>query len=126
MEFEKLKATINALPDTMLEIDRDGIIHGLHIPCNTSHEMSGADYKGKSLSDMFPEDAAAVIADVLKKLPVSGCHRGDIIKMPVSDGYGWFEISAFLKINGITDRHFIVLLHDITRLKNAEYSSKKI
>lgn len=125
MEFEKLKATINALPDTMLEIDQYGVIHDLHIPCNTSLRMPEADFKGKSVSDMFPEDAAAVIAEVLKKASVSGCHRGDIIIMPASDGYGWFEISAAVKVNGMTDRHFIVLLHDITRLKNAEYSSKK-
>jgi len=122
---EQLKATLNALPDLMLEIDSNGLILDYRASKSENLFINPDDFIGKNLNEILPEDAAIVINKGMSAALEKGEHYGSIYSLDMPDGKMWYEISIARKGkadgSGIS---FIALCRDITDRKKAEEQLK--
>ncbi len=118
---DKLHATLEAIPDLLLEVDQKGVIYDYHIPKHSEIEIPGGEFSGKIVEDVLSTEAAAIIHEAIGKVTQLGWYRGGSFKLDLHDGPHWYELS----ISAIGDSqspgsHFLVLVHDITKLKQME------
>jgi signal transduction histidine kinase/DNA-binding response OmpR family regulator len=117
----KLKATLDAVPDLILEVDMNGCCY----ECHTSSPpllASIADTSGiRALKDIMPPEAIEIGFDALREAHQHGHSKGKQLAMELPDGNHWFELSVSSKpvMPGRTPR-YIVVARDITRRKQTE------
>jgi diguanylate cyclase (GGDEF)-like protein/PAS domain S-box-containing protein len=122
----QLEATLDALPDPLLEIDDEG----RYMDVRTGHAGSLAApasmLLGKTLHEVLSAESARISMDALDEARQQGFSRGRVIVLDVPDGRRWFELSVSRKAPqpGQSQR-FVVISRDITqRLKNDEAMRK--
>jgi PAS domain S-box-containing protein len=117
----QLAATLNALPDLLFEVDRDGIIYDFRAPHPELLYISPEQFMGKSMLDVLPIEAADTITRALAQAVETGHHFGTVYSLQVPQGLCWFELSIAVKGNlNSPDARFITLVRDITDRKQAE------
>ena len=126
----QLQATLNALPDPLLEIDDKG----RYVDARTGHAGSLAApterLLGKTLHEVLPPEAARITQEALDEARQQGFSRGRVISLEVPDGKRWFELSVAPKAappdhSEDTGHRFVVISRDITqRLQNEEAMRK--
>lgn len=117
-----LQAVLNALPDLMMELDREGRLHD----CRSSRpnqllSLHSASPLGRTVGELLPPDAAAAIRDALSKAAENGEYRGPAQRFVTEGRARWLELS----IAAVGDPrdpgcHFIALERDVTERKNLE------
>jgi PAS domain S-box-containing protein len=118
---EQLQATLNALPDLLFEVDRDGRIHDFRAPRPELLYTPPDEFLGKTVSQVLPEAAANVVAHALAQAAEQGQHHGAVYALNVPAGPSWFELSAAAKGDPkAPEGRFILLVRDITKRMQAE------
>jgi PAS domain S-box-containing protein len=118
---ERLKATLDALPDILFEVDRHGCIYDFRSPNLDLLYIPPQQFLGKKVAEVVPEEAARIIMDALAQATESGSHRGAVYSLPLPEGTRWFELSIAAKGNPQTpEGRLIVTTRDITERKEAE------
>ncbi|ACB33717.1 PAS/PAC sensor hybrid histidine kinase [Leptothrix cholodnii SP-6] len=117
----RLEATLDALPDLMFRIDRDGRIEEFRSSATDQLYASPSAFMGKTFREVVPEPAARVLDEALEDAARSGSSRGATYAIDIGAEQRWFEVSMSA-MAGADDRpaHFILLLRDITERKRAE------
>ncbi|HMK64531.1 MAG TPA: PAS domain S-box protein [Thermodesulfobacteriota bacterium] len=118
---ENLTATLKAIPDLMLEIDKNGHI----LDCRAPKFMApGTDSEvpvGQVLERAFPFEAARLIRQAIDEAAQYGHHSGTVYSLPSQDGLRWQEVSIAAKGTGKSPKEkFVLLARDITSRKLAE------
>ncbi|BCG47972.1 Putative PAS/PAC sensor protein [Citrifermentans bremense] len=124
---EHLDATINALPDLLFRIDREGHIYEARYSSANQLYLAPELFLGRRLTEVLPPEAAAVIMTALGEAVAKGSHRGAIYSLPLPQGERWYELS--LAAMGRPDHpqtQFIVLARDITERRLAEQDRLKL
>jgi diguanylate cyclase (GGDEF)-like protein/PAS domain S-box-containing protein len=117
----QLQATLDAMPEMLFELGRDGRIHYHHAANTRLLPGAAGDLVGKSIGELMPPAAVQAFRFVLEKTDRLGHAHGQQIELPTPEGNRWFELSASRKaVEPGRDPRFIVLLHDITASKAAE------
>ncbi|MBO9643499.1 MAG: EAL domain-containing protein [Pseudacidovorax sp.] len=115
----QLQATLDALPDVLLELCLDGRCIGFHSARASLLDMG--DPVGRTLSEVLPGDAAIQIMAAMREAYLKGLSFGKQFERRASQGTAWFEISASRKLVGEgADARFIVILRDITDRMSAQ------
>lgn len=115
----KLRDTLGAIPDLLLEVDAAGRIMDRHVPEPTG--LALGDAVGKTLAEVFHEEAATVFTAALQEALEQGASLGMITELETRQGPRWFELSASRKEgarNGAAS--FVVLARDVTSRREAE------
>ena len=124
---EQLQATIDALPDLLFEVDRQGVIYDFRAPHPELLYTLPGQFLGKAMSQILPEEAANVIHAAIAQA-VHGPQHGWIYPLPLPDGQHWFELSAAAKGDPCAaEAHFVILVRDITertRAQEAEHEQR--
>ncbi|AMM23234.1 putative bifunctional diguanylate cyclase/phosphodiesterase [Variovorax sp. PAMC 28711] len=116
----QLQATLDALPDVMLELGLDGMCHGFHSPRTPSAMIEWPNPVGRPVRDVLAPDAASEIMEAVQETYVAGFAKGRQFQRRGGAGITWFEVSVARKSIGEgTEARFIVLLRDITERKSA-------
>jgi len=117
----QLQATLDALPDALLELGLDGRCRRFHAPRTADPLIDESiDPVGRSISDLLPAEAVAEITAAIQETYVSGFSAGRQFERRAAQGTIWFEISVSRKSIGEgVDARFIVILRDITDRKSA-------
>jgi diguanylate cyclase (GGDEF)-like protein len=131
----QLQATLDALPDLLLEVGLDGRCHGYHAPRVPFPATDVEEPVGHMLSELLPAEAAAEVMSALREADASGYSAGrQFERREGSEGReagegregregrekAWFEISVSRKLVGDDDdSRFIVILRNITESKLA-------
>ncbi|MDD2879488.1 MAG: EAL domain-containing protein [Rhodoferax sp.] len=117
----QLAATLDAIPDLLFEMDLEGRYLACHTPLVDLLAAPAPDLLGKTVSQVLPSAAAAIILDALQLAHRTGLTRGQQIELPLADQIRWFELSIARKpvLTGEAPR-LIVISHDITVRKQAE------
>lgn len=114
-------ATLNALPDLMLEMSCEGIIHNFHAAHVEMLHALPRDFMDKDIGASMPADAANTIKAALLKAAENGTASGVVYSLVRSQGTCWYEISITAKgDHRLPETNFIVLVRDITDRKSAE------
>jgi PAS domain S-box-containing protein len=118
---EQLRATLNALPDLLFEVDIDGRIFDFRAPKPELLYSDPSTFLGEKVIDILPQNAASIILKSLKEADKSDISRGGIYNLEVNGVLHWFELSVAAKAKvKDQDRHFVVLARDITERKEFE------
>ena len=117
----QLRATINAVPDSLFELGPDGRYHGFHSTRQDLLAVSTENLLEKTVTDVLPPDAADVVMSALREAQKNGQSYGKVIELPLAQAKRWFELSVSRKPAGAgQEPRFIVLSRDITLRKQAE------
>ncbi len=123
----KLKATLEAIPDVMLEMGLDGTYHDYHAPRSNTSFPPAEFFLGKKVTDVLPPDAARAVIAALQEANEQGHSEGREFALETSKGNFWFEISLTRK-QGTTngEPRFIVLSRNVTQRKSSEEEINKL
>jgi PAS domain S-box-containing protein len=118
---ERLQATLNALPDLMFEVDREGRFHDYRVPHSDLLYVPPEVFLGKTVSQVLPKEAADISSQAIAQAVEEGRHRGATYSLEMPEGLKWFELSIASKGDPkAPDGRLIVLAHDITERKQVE------
>ncbi|MGD9974275.1 MAG: PAS domain S-box protein, partial [Desulfatirhabdiaceae bacterium] len=112
---EKLKATIDALPDLMLEVDSNGMIVDYRLPEPKWADMFPLLYPGQSIDSVFSEEAAQIMTAGMNQAEMTGQRQGGIFLTKTPNVEFQIEFSVASKnAAALRDIRFILLCRDIT------------
>ncbi|WP_431513760.1 bifunctional diguanylate cyclase/phosphodiesterase [Variovorax sp. DAIF25] len=116
----QLQATLEALPDLLLEVGLDGVCHGHHAPRVPLPGIQVDQPAGRRLQELLPPQASAEVMAALKEANETGRSSGRQFERRYARSKAWFEISVSRKASGAqADPRFIVILRNITESKQA-------
>jgi PAS domain S-box-containing protein len=116
-----LSATLDAIPDMMLELDLDGRYLSVHAPVQDLLAARPEDLLGRTVSEVLPGEQAATVMAALHEANAAGHSSGKQIVLPLSQGRTWFEFSVARKsAAGDPSPRFVALSRNITSRKHAE------
>ncbi|NMM79364.1 hypothetical protein B2J86_00200 [Acidovorax sp. SRB_14] len=123
----QLQATLDALPDPLLEFDDEGRTldvrtgHAGHLLAPSRRLL------GKTVQDILPPADARIALAALNEARQHGFSRGRIVALQVPDGTRWFELSVARKaLHPGQGQRFVVIPRDITRRRHNEEAMRTL
>ena len=116
-----MAATLNAIPDLLFEMDRDG--RYLQVLTNRRELLAASRSRllGHLVTEMLPPQAAATIMQAIEEADRHGESHGKVIGLPLEIGERWFELSVSRKQDSQGGQpRFIVLSRDITERQESQ------
>ncbi|MFM8441765.1 MAG: PAS domain S-box protein [Methylococcus sp.] len=118
---DRLEAILNALPDLIFRVDRQGRIHDRHIPAGDPLLSPPDEIVGRTLAEILPESASRVILEALGEAAEQGHHQGGVYALSTPEGMVWHELSiAAMGDRTTAAAEFILLIRDITQRMQQE------
>lgn len=122
---DTLQATLETIPDMLFELDADGRYCSVHSPKSELIPVPVEKLIGKTLEDVLPAAAVAIIKSALQEADAKGYSRGEQFELDVPLGKRWFELSVAVKSADDTEKkRYFVLSRDITERKLSEIELK--
>lgn len=124
--YARLKATLDALPDLLFVLDREGRICDYHAPDPDRLYIPPEEFLGRKIVDVLPEPAAGVVRQAIADAMARGVHRGSVYPLPAPSGERWFEISIAAQGNPLTpEGRLVAIVRDVTERVRAEESLRE-
>ncbi|MDI6853727.1 MAG: PAS domain S-box protein [Deltaproteobacteria bacterium] len=121
-----LEATLNALPDILFEVDREGRIYEYRTPRPDLLYVPPEEFLGRPIQEILPEEVVRVIKQALAEAASQGSHRGAVYRLKTPSGSDWFELSIAAKGDPqAPEARFITLVRDITERQRAEEALRR-
>ena len=117
----RLEATLETLPDVILELDDRGIVHQIH--SSYPHLLEAPEAViDHNLFDCLPEQAARSLRRLIADIEEHGRSRAHDFSMEVDGERRDFEATG----NSLSDprnraRHYIVIIQDVTERKRLDH-----
>jgi PAS domain S-box-containing protein len=125
-ERNLLEATLNALPDLLLEMDGQGRILGYRASHPELLHLSPEGFLGQAVDQVLPEEAASVIQRALSKASKLGRSTGAVYPFQTARGTIWIELSVAAQSDHDSENaRFIALVRDVTTRVQAEEALRK-
>ena len=116
----QLEATLDAMPDSLLELGLDGQYYSSHAPHPTLLAVAPGLFANGRIADHLPPSAVQAIMLALQQANDTGSSNGTQFALPHGAGDTWFELSVARKGADTTaSPRFIVISRDITAGKSA-------
>jgi PAS domain S-box-containing protein len=123
---KKLEAVLEAIPDLLFEVDREGRIYNYHSRRDDLLALPAELFLGKTFSEVLPSDAANLGLSAIREAAEKGFSTGRQYSLQLKDGLHWFELSiAPMQESEDHEIHFICLSRDITSAKQSDYALLK-
>ena len=118
----QLRATIDAIPDVFMELDREGHYISVHSPRPDMLAASREALIGKRFTEFLSEKDCMVVFQALQQAEATGWAGGFTLQVPIPDGRSkWFELSVARKSQPFaSEARFMVLSRDVTERVQAE------
>ncbi len=120
IEHDHLSAMTDALPDLLLEVDKEGCIYDVRAPDPRLFGDSPDALIGRNVDGVFHGEAARAIMEALAQAARSGSHRGGTFSTQLAAGRRWFELSISVRGKRKDDSRFVMLARDVTDRRAAE------
>ncbi len=124
----RLRATLDALPDLLFELDEQGRFLSVHASRPEELAVPTAQLLGRSLTDVIPAQALGASVEAIAEARQHGLSRGKTIALPVlGGGVRWFELSVARKPS-VSGQHegFVAISRDITERRQTELALLKL
>lgn len=117
----ELQATLDALPDLLMEFSAEGHYRAVHSQDKQSLMLAPTNLIGRTVQDVLPQDAAEACMAALQQAAVEGRSDGVQYSLELAHGRKWFELSVVRKPRVADEElRFIAIARDITERKEAE------
>ena len=117
----QLQATLDAIPDLLLEIDLNGRCWKAHSPREGLQVPLKEQLVGKLISEVLPAEVVEVFMAALREANETGWSISEPFELPLPRGRLGFELSVSRKrATASADARFMVLFRDVTARKQAE------
>lgn len=115
-ERDRMRATLDAMPDLVLELDAEGSLRGHHAR-SAARELTEtiAAASGQPLEAAFPQAAAAGLRAAMAAADRDGRTTGPVITTGGDESRRWHQISAAIRPGA--DRGYVLVLRDITEAR---------
>lgn len=124
---EQLRATLDAVPDLLFEVDLDGRYLDYHTSRDDLLAAPAEVFIGKTVREVVPSDAANICMAAIEEANRTGRSQGHQYSLKIGDNVYWFELSVAGKhIGDGLKPHFIVLCRDISERKAHEMHIRKM
>lgn len=120
-DANRLRATLDALPDILMEFDREGRFLNYNCPPALSLAVSPDTFLGHRIEEVMPPEVAEVGRRAMAQIDATGRSSGLRYAMPdpVTKAEAWFEISGAARHD--TQGGYMFLLRDVTaQVKSAQ------
>ena len=117
----RLQATLEAVPDLLLEYDADGRFLSAHTGSPDKYLVPPAEFIGKTVEEILPPEVAAVARTMMREVDETGRSDGNRYRLDLPAGPHWFETSAArLAPREAGARHgYLALSRDVTAREQA-------
>ena len=118
----QLHATIDAIPDVFMELDRTGQYISVHAPRPDMLADDRDKLIGKKFTEYLSDQDSAIMFEALEMAESQGWANGHTLQVPLCDGSTrWFELSVARKtLPYASDPRFMVLSRDVTERMRTE------
>ncbi|KAB0624145.1 bifunctional diguanylate cyclase/phosphodiesterase [Castellaniella defragrans] len=122
----RLQATLEALPDLVVEMDARGRYLAVHAAQALEMSRRGSSLKGRLVEDILPPQAAGTVLAALAEAGRQGVSRGRTVSLRLGRDLRWFELSVARKPArpGGIDR-YVVIARDVTQRHENEQMLRK-
>ncbi len=118
---DQLQATLDALPDLLFEIDREGRILDFRAPHPERLYAPPEEFMGKRVDEVLPREAARVIREAIGEAIETGRSQGRTYSLEIGGEELWFELSLAVKGDPRdADGRLVAVARDITGRRRAE------
>jgi len=119
LEFNE--GVINAIPDMLFELDRDGRFQNVWTKLPGLLESHQKILLGNTANDVLAPESAATVMETLREAEAKELSFGKVIRIDLPKGTNWFELSVSRKPgSSLSDATFLMLSRDITERKQVQ------
>ena len=115
----RLAATLDALPDLLLELDADGRCIACHAGGAATGALAPERLNGALLEEFLPPEVARQHRAILAEVDARGRSAGHQFRLDAAGVPGWYEVSATRLAAGDA-RGYLVAIRDVTQRVKAE------
>ena len=110
-----LKATMQALPDLLFELDEDGRFLAVHTGRSDLLVLPPEAFLGKTMREVLPGPTADVGLQAIAEAKAKGVSHGMLYTLDLQDQTFFFELSAAPKPHGADEKgRYIFIARDVT------------
>ncbi len=110
-----LEATLNALPDLLLEFDRDYRYRHVHAARGDMLAVPKEKLLGRTVREVVPPDVAGTMEQVLERAMRDGNTGPDLMSFSMHGSTHWADVSASRKVTADGDVRCVLLVRDATK-----------
>ena len=115
---DRMRATLEALPDLLFVLDRAGRICDFHAPNPERLYVPPEKFLGRTMNEVLPESAAGIVQRAIEDAAAHGHHRGSVYPLSTPTGEQWFEISIAVQGDLQTPAgRLVAIVRDVTERK---------
>ncbi len=117
---DRLQAILQALPDLLFVLDRDGRIYDYHAPAMERLYVPPEQFLGRTMDDVLPEPARGIVRWAIDDAVAHGFHYGSAYPLHTAAGDRWFEMSIAAQGDPQTPQgRLVAIARDITDRRQA-------
>ena len=90
----RLQATLEAVPDLLIEYDADGRFVSAHSGTPDKFLVPPEHFIGRTVEEILPPEVAAIARTMMREVDATGRSKGHLYRLDLPAGSHWFEISA--------------------------------
>ena len=122
LEQARLRATFDALPDLVLEVDADGRFTAVHSSRITPSRLPPEDRLGRLMEDVMPAEFVATARKAMETAAKEGSVSGLRYRWDLPDRIAWYEASAARRPAPTPGEApgYVFVIRDITEQVEAE------
>lgn len=125
-ERNRVQATLDAMPDLVLELDSKGIFTGYHVSHNVQLEAIAQAMIGKGPDAALPREAADVVWRIMCEVDAKGRTDRHEFGYDLPDGRRWLQISAAARQGGAADSGYVFVIRDITDARAQRHEIERL
>lgn len=113
-ERNRMQATLNAMPDLVLELNASGHFTGYHLGKNQKLETIARAWIGKAPDAVLPREGADIAWRIMREVDATGHTEGHEFRFDLPDGRHWFQVSAAMRQGRESHGGYVFVIRDIT------------
>jgi PAS domain S-box-containing protein len=122
-----LRATIEAIPDLLFEIDLDGNYLSYQSLRPELLAAPPGQFLNKQITNVLPPDEAHLVMEAVREAHREGRSTGRVVSRTMPHGLRWFEMSVSRKaMPPDVPPHFVLLSRDITARQQTEKQLQRL
>lgn len=116
-ERNRMQATLDAMPDVVLELDSKAVFTGYHLGHNHQLAPIAQALMGKEPDVALTRYGADLVWRIIREVDAKGRTDGYEFHYDLPEGRRWFQISAAARQGDANDSGYVFVIRDITHAR---------